>query len=67
MCVEKCKMIELVIKDVRIKEFEEENCDLMLFLDTSNKLSVDASLAEEIVGGTVVGIDIDMMLELMLF
>ena len=56
---EKRKTIELAIKDARIKELEEENRDLMLFLDTSNKLSVDASLAEEIAGGTVVGIDTD--------
>ena len=31
----------------------------MLFLDTSSKLSTDTALAEEISGGSVVGIDTD--------
>lgn len=56
---EKRKTVELALKDARIKELEEENRDLMLFLDTSSKLSTDTALAEEISGGTVVGIDTD--------
>jgi len=49
----KRKEIELSLKDARIRELEETNRDLMLFIDASNKLSVD----ENIAGGTVVGID----------
>ncbi len=56
---EKRKTVELALKDARIKELEEENRDLMLFLDTSSKLSTDTALAEEISGGSVVGIDTD--------
>jgi BRCA1-associated protein len=56
---EKRREIELSIKNAAIKDLEEENRDLMLFLDTSNKLNVDASLAEQIAGGTIVGVDAD--------
>ena len=49
----KRKEIELSLKDARIRELEEANRDLMLFLDASNKLSAD----EDVAGGTVVGID----------
>ena len=49
----KRKKIELSLKDARIRELEEANRDLMLFLDASNKLSAD----EDVAGGTVVGID----------
>jgi BRCA1-associated protein len=57
--MEKRKRIELGLKDTRIRELEEANRDLMLFLDASNKLSTDDALADEIAGGTVVGIDTD--------
>lgn len=56
---EKRKGVELALKDARIKELEDENRDLMLFLDTSSKLQTDSSLAEDIAGGTIVGIDTD--------
>ena len=55
---EKRKTVEIRLKDARIKELEDENRDLMLFLDTSSKLHVGGE-ADEIAGGTIVGVDPD--------
>jgi BRCA1-associated protein len=57
--VQKRRDIELALKDARIKELEDETRDLMLFLDTQAKLETNEALAEEIAGGTVVGVNAD--------